>query len=339
MEICMTIYDISKEAGVSIATVSRVLNDSANVRPATKTKVLAVIEKYGYSPNAFARGLGLDTMQAVGIICADCSDIFLAKAIYYVEKELRRAGYEGILISSGYEHEGKKEAISILLKKHVDSIILIGSNFLYEDDESNDYIREAAKHIPVMLLNADFDCPNVYCTFCDDFKASYEAAQYMIKKGARSVLHLFDSHSYSGLRKLAGYQAAMLAANVPAERLISRYFGGERESAFEITEFLEGIRDEGIEFDAISASNDYMAMGAIRYARMNGIKVPEELQIIGYNNTVLTTCSYPELSSIDNKVEQISSQLVKTLTDVLLGKSMPQKTVVSGELVIRGTTR
>ena len=335
----MTIYDISKEAGVSIATVSRVLNDSANVRPATKEKVLSVIEKYGYSPNAFARGLGLDTMQAVGIICADCSDMFLAKAIYHVEKELRKAGYEGILISSGYELEGKREAINILLKKHVDSIILIGSNFLYADEESNAYIRTAADQIPIMLLNADYDYPNVFCTFCDDFKASYDATNFLLSNGAKNVFHLYDSRSYSGRRKLAGYQSAILSNDMTPDQLIAHHFTGDYESSQAICDFIETVKNEGTEFDAICASSDYMAMGAIRYARKNHIKVPDELQIIGYNNTVLTTCSYPELSSVDNKVEQISIQLVHTLVEVLGGKEMPQKSVLSGELVTRGTTK
>ena len=324
----MTIYDISQKAGVSIATVSRVMNGSTNVRPETKQRVLDVIKEYGYSPNAFARGLGLNTMQAVGIICADCSDMFLAKAIYYVEQELRNAGYEGILCCSGYDLEGKKEALQVLLQKHVDSVILIGSHFLYEDDESNEYIKTAAKTIPIMLLNADFDCPNVYCAFCDDFKATYESTSYLIENGSKRILHLYDSTSYSGRRKLAGYQSSMLAHDLPLEKEMCAYFKGDRESATEIASFLDEVWESGVHFDAISCSNDYMAMGAVRFARARQLNVPDEFQIMGYNNTVLTTCSYPELSSVDNKIEMISGQIVQTLVEILNGKQMPQKTIV-----------
>ena len=90
----MTIYDISKKAGVSIATVSRVLNGSDKVRPSTKKKVMDIIEKYDYTPNAFARGMGLHSLQTIGILCADSSDLFLAKAVYYLEQELQANGYE-----------------------------------------------------------------------------------------------------------------------------------------------------------------------------------------------------------------------------------------------------
>ena len=85
----MTIYDISKKAGVSIATVSRVLNGSTNVKPRTRKKVMDIIEQYGYKPNAFARGLGLNSMKTIGILCADASDLYLAKAIYFIEQNLR----------------------------------------------------------------------------------------------------------------------------------------------------------------------------------------------------------------------------------------------------------
>ena len=98
----MTIYDISEKAGVSIATVSRVLNGNSNVSEKTKKKVLDVINKYEYTPNAFARGLGLNTMKTIGIMCADSSDLYLAKAIYYIEQKLRANGYDSILCCTGY---------------------------------------------------------------------------------------------------------------------------------------------------------------------------------------------------------------------------------------------
>ena len=99
----MTIYDISKKAGVSIATVSRVLNGSSNVSEKTKQKVLNVIEQCGYTPNAFARGLGLNTMKTIGIMCSDPTDMYLASAINFLETELRSQGYNSILCCTGFE--------------------------------------------------------------------------------------------------------------------------------------------------------------------------------------------------------------------------------------------
>ena len=164
----MTIYDISEKAGVSIATVSRVLNGSNNVSEKTKKKVLDVINQYEYTPNAFARGLGLNTMKTIGIMCADSSDPYLAKAIYYIEQKLRANGYDSILCCTGYDLDTKASSMNLLITKKVDGIILVGSNFIYEKEDDNKYILGAAGQVPVMLLNAAMDAPNVYSIVSDD---------------------------------------------------------------------------------------------------------------------------------------------------------------------------
>ena len=147
----ITIYDISKEAGVSIATVSRVLNDSNNVNPKTREKITEVMEKMGYKPNAFARGLGLDTMKTIGILCADSSDTYLAKAVYLIEEALRQNNYDSLLCCTGYDFQNKQKSLDLLISKKVDAAILVGSNFLDTTVSSNNaYIKEAAKSIPIM---------------------------------------------------------------------------------------------------------------------------------------------------------------------------------------------
>lgn len=133
----MTIYDISEKAGVSIATVSRVLNGSSNVSDKTKKKVLDVINQYEYTPNAFARGLGLNTMKTIGVMCADSSDLYLAKAIYFIEQKLRANGYDSILCCTGYELETEEKCLNLLISKKVDGIILVGSHFIYESESDN----------------------------------------------------------------------------------------------------------------------------------------------------------------------------------------------------------
>ena len=126
----MTIYDISEKAGVSIATVSRVLNGSNNVSEKTKKKVLDVINQYEYTPNAFARGLGLNTMKTIGIMCADSSDPYLAKAIYYIEQKLRANGYDSILCCTGYDLDTKASSMNLLITKKVDGIISVSYTHL-----------------------------------------------------------------------------------------------------------------------------------------------------------------------------------------------------------------
>lgn len=334
----MTIYDISRQAGVSIATVSRVLNGSANVKPKTRKKVLEVIEKSGYTPNAFARGLGLNSMKTIGLLCADSSDLYLSKAIYYIERNLRTGGYHSVLCCTGYDLENKKSSLSLLLNQRVDSVIMIGSNFIEDETDNNQYIRDAAVQVPVMLLNADLDCPNVYCTMCDDYKSMQEAALFLFDQGITDILYLYNSTSFSGIKKLSGYQSACTMRDIPLNKQYQQFFTGSHEDIDGVCRFLNDLHQKGLRFSAVLASEDMLAAGAVKYARLNGISVPSELKIIGFNNSLLCTCCEPELTSVDNHLERLCSRLVKTCIGTLNGEDLPRKTIFSGELIKRGST-
>lgn len=334
----MTIYDISEKAGVSIATVSRVLNGSSNVSEKTKKKVMDIINRYEYTPNAFARGLGLNTMKTIGIMCADSSDLYLAKAVYYIEQLLRSNGYDSLLCCTGYDLNTKEQSMELLISKKVDSIVLVGSNFIYEKEEDNRYICDAASVVPVMLLNAALEAPNVYSIVSDDYTSMYKATAQMIASGRKEILYFYNSFSYSGKRKLAGYRAAMEEAGIFQNGLRTQFYKGSHEDIHAMAKQLTEASQCGLSFDGVIAADDNLALGAVKYALQNGLKIPEDLSIIGYNNSLLATCCEPELTSIDNRLETLCQHLITTLMGILNGEEMPKKTVFSGEIIQRGTT-
>lgn len=334
----MTIYDISKKAGVSIATVSRVLNGSDKVRPATRKKVMDIIEKYDYTPNAFARGMGLHSLKTVGILCADSSDLFLAKAVYYLQQELQANDYESILCCTGFNLDIKKNYLDLILSKKVDGIILVGSNFIGTTEEENQYIKDVSSQIPIMLLNAAFDYPNVYSTLCDDYTAMAEVTSAMIEAGITDILYLYNSNSYSGVKKLGGFEAAMQEHHIADYEKRIYYYDGDPQRVKDISKFMEPIYNK-TPFRGVIAADDALAIGAIKSAQQRGIRIPEELSVIGYNNSMLTCCCTPELTSVDNRLETQTHQLVQTLLGVLSGEEMPKQSVFSGKLIKRGTTR
>lgn len=335
----MTIYDISEKAGVSIATVSRVLNGSSNVSEKTKKKVLDVIDQYEYTPNAFARGLGLNTMKTIGIICADSSDLYLAKAIYYVEQKLRANGYDSLLCCCGYDLENKKKSVNLLISKKVDGIVMVGSNFVYDKDADNKYICDAALQVPVMLLNAALDAPNVYSVVSDDSASIYEATLSLIHSGVTKPLFFYNSTSFCSKRKLSGYRNAMESEGLLENDELIQFFGGSHEDVPAIAAHLGHLAAEGLNFNGVIASDDTLALGALKYAREHKLRVPEDFAIIGYNNSMLTECCDPGLSSVDNKLETLCQHLITTLLAILDGTKMPKQTVFSGELIKRGTTK
>lgn len=334
----MNIYDVSKQAGVSIATVSRVINGSGSVSAKTRDKVLAVMRENGYTPNAFARGLTLNTMHSIGIMCSDCSDAYLANAVFYLEQELHKNGYDSILCCTGYELENKQQYMNLLTKKKVDAFILAGSSFLDMKPENNAYIVRTAKQVPVMLMNGWLDEPNIYSVVCDDCRAVEDAANRLIEDGRRRILFLYRAHSFSAAEKQIGYCNALQKHGIPVDEHLIRQCPKTKD-LHKVEAFLEQLREEGVTFDAVIASEDFWAVGAMKYAKKYGMSIPEDISIIGFNNSQLAQCCDPELTSIDNQVEKMSVTTVDMLMKVLQGEAIPAKTVLSAELALRGTTR
>ena len=331
----VNIYDVSQMAGVSIATVSRVLNGSPNVSEKTKEKVILVMEEMGYTPNVFARGLGLNTMKTIGIMCPDSSDPYMANAVYYLEQGLRSHGYDSILCCTGYSLENKKKSLSLLLSKRVDALILVGSKFVELKAKDNEYLKTAAGEVPLMLINGCLKGKNIYCTVCDDRSAIHLAVKRLIADGRKDILYLHTSDAYSGASKLKGYKDALTAAGLPVRDGYIRQCPKDISAAREL---ISRLRDEGLSFDAVVVSDDELAVGAVKYAHAAGISIPDELSVIGYNNSLLSRCTDPELSSIDNKVEAMCTTTVNTLMGVFGGINVPAKTIIAADLILRETT-
>lgn len=331
----MNIYDISKKAGVSIATVSRVINGNTNVSDKTRAKVLEIIKESGYTPNAFARGLGLDTMQTIGILCADCSDPYLARAIFLLERELQIHNYDSILCCTGYQLETKKKRLNLLMSKRVDAIIMVGSNFVEIKDEDNNYIRQAAKQMPIMILNGSLEGDRIYSILCDDYRAMYDATTALLDSNRKNILYLYNSLSYSGLKKAGGFKAALESRNISIHEDYIQYIEG---SITDIKKRLIKLYEKGITMDGIITADDNLAIGALKFAKAKNLSVPDDIAIIGYNNSLITECCDPELTSIDNKLECVTKNCINSLMGVFAGEDIPLKTIFSAELVKRNTT-
>lgn len=335
----LTIYDISKKAGVSIATVSRVLNNSPKVKESTRKRIMDIIDEYGYTPNSSARAMGLRSMETIGILCADSSDIFLAKAVYYIEQNLKAAGYESLLCCTGFNLDAKKNCANLILSKKVDGLILVGSNFIGSNEDENQYIIDSSAKVPVMILNASFRHDNVYSILCDDMNSMYRATTEMYDSGIKDILYIYNADSYSGKKKLDGFRMAMQSYNSPNyEKMICRI--PDNITSMEATvKYIEKFAKNCPSFKGVITADDFLGIATVKYAQKYKLSIPDDLSIISYNNSMLTDCCTPELTSIDNQLETLTKALVRTLVGVLDGQEMPQKTVFSGTLVKRGTTK
>ncbi len=326
----MDIYDIARLAGVSIATVSRVVNDSPKVSEKTRENVLKVMAEHNYTPNVFARGLGLNSMKTVGIICPNVSDAYMAKAVSYLERNLRGYGYDCILYCSGYDVEDKQQALELIVRKGIDALILVGSD--YADPEGLGGIQSVAGKLPVFMVNGYVEWDNVYCVLADDFQAIYDVTQELIFAG-KKILFLENSFSYSARRKRSGYETALREHGIMVDERMILY---SENSIYAARDLL--LRQRGLEFDCVIASEDGLAVGALKYAKARGLKAPEEISVIGYNNSGLSISCEPELTSVDSRVEVLCRTAIDSLMALLAGKDIRQKQMVKCHLVKRGTT-
>lgn len=331
----MNIYDIAEKAGVSIATVSRVMNGSDKVSEKTKQKILDIMHEADYTPNAFARGLTFNTMSTIGLLCANVSDPFWGTAVSYLEKGFRSKGYDCFLCCAGYDRSTRKEYVKLLLSKKVDAIVLVGSTFVGLKEENNQYLFDAAKEVPMILVNGYLDHPNFYCALCDDVEAVCNVTTNLINEGFKNTLFLYRADSYSGRHKRKGFINAFEKAGIevkPEQILcMSDSITGLRDS-------LSKYYDETYKFDSVVAGDDELAIAAIKMAHQKGLKVPTEFSVIGYNNTNVGLCSEPEISTLDNRLELICSDAVGFVIDILDKKDVPKKTVISAEYIKRGST-
>lgn len=328
----MNIYEIAKLAGVSIATVSRVVNDSPKVSEKTKEKVLKIMEENHYTPNVFARGLSMNSMRTVGLVCPDVSDAYMANAIAYLEKNLRGYGYDCILYCSGYDDEDKRQAVELLLKKHIDALVLVGSNYAGESEEVS-YIKEVAAQIPVFMINGYIDDENIYCTLADDYQAVYDATEELIFAGKKRILFLSNSQSYSAMKKLQGYEDALRANRMPILEELKLYTENSIHSTRDML-----LRQRNLSFDSVVATEDGLAIGVLKYAKARGIDVPGEISVVGYNNSELSISCEPELTTVDARGEILCKTAIDSMMTLLGGEKIRQKHMVKCHLVKRCTT-
>ncbi len=333
----INIYDIAKLSGVSIATVSRVVNGSPRVSEKTKEKVLAVMKAHDYTPNVFARGLGLGSMKTVGIICPDISDSYMARAVYFLEDSLHSYGYGCILGCSGYEQEQRESYVNWLLTKKIDTLVMVGSIYAGSgrDQHDTDYVRQAAEKTPVFMINGQVTGENIYCAFADDFHAMLTVTRALIRRGRKRTLFLHHIDSFSGRQKMQGYEAALVEAGYP----ILGELKFQTRNDIEYTRNMLVEYSRTLDFDSVIATADAMAVGAVKYAKIKGIAVPEDLSVVGYNNSLIAVSCEPEMTSVDSKVDVLCRLTVENMIGLLERDEKPKaETLVPCDVVKRCTT-
>lgn len=329
----MNIYDVAKEAGVSIATVSRVLNDPSLVSEKTRTKVNAVLSKYNYTPNAIARGLVVKSMKTIGVLTIDIRDVYYANVAYTIEHEFSKYGYNVILCNTGGNTEEKAKYLRILMEKKVDGMILVGS--VFKDKKLDKSIMDISQNIPMVTVNGYVVSKNIYSIICDDAFGTHSCVEHLYNLGHRKLVYLQDADTFSAQSKVRGFLDGIKKFGLsPADCKVLKTDRGIDGGISAVNT----LANMNFKYTGLIAGEDITAIGALNRLAALGKKVPEDVSVIGFNNSNMTRCSNPELTSVDNKMENMGVGAVRILSDVLDGRNVPTKTVITPDLIIRSST-
>ena len=331
----MNIYDIAKEAGVSISTVSRVLNNKDRVKEETRRRVEAVLEKHDYRPSAIARGLVSSSMRTVAVLTVDIRVPHYARTAYTIEREFSRRGYEVMLCNTGGELDETEKYLRVALEKNVDGIVLVGSvfNTICRAPEIRSLLGRKPM-VPMVLANGKVDLEKSYSVLVDDGYGVGLAVDYLVKKGHRELYYLKDMDTVSAVYKRDGFLEAMKRSGIKDGR--RRVIETENSLRGGMAA-VERLLREGKKFDGIVCGEDITAAGAVKAALRAGLKVPEDVAVTGYNNSEYARICEPPLTTVDNKPELVAMLSVQLLTSLIEETDEYSSCTIQPEIVPGGT--
>lgn len=329
-----SIKDVAREAGVSIATVSRVLNDIDVVNEDTKKKVVDAIKMLGYRPNIVARSLKTQRTKTIGILVPDISSQFYPEIVRGAEDVANIYDYNVILCNSDFDVEKEKEYLRVLREKMVDGVIYMSSSL---NSEILDLINELnIKTILVETKDKEGTLPSVTI---DNIAATYEGTKYLIEEGIKKLAFIgvnSDNQNAWGDRYV-GFEKAVNEAGLKLDESLIYFDSLKVKTGYEgVAEILKS----GTKFDGIVCASDEIAMGTINALRDNNINVPEDVSVIGFNNNYVSAIFYPKITTISQPSYDMGSVAMRMLIKLLNKKELEQEHyVLDYELIKRGSTK
>ncbi len=325
----MNIYDIAAQAGVSIATVSRVLNNKGTVSAATRAKVEAVLAQSGYTPSAIAQGMMTKSMRTVAVLTIDIRVPHYARTAYTIEQQCSQRGYEVILCNTGGEREATVHYLRAVLKKQIDGLVLVGS--VFNDIGRDPEVEALLRNVPVVLANGALDLPNSHSVRVDDEYGVALAVQHMVDTGRKQLIYLKDMDTASANAKRDGFVACVERCGI-AGRVVET--ADTLEGGMQA---IDALRAEGAHFDGVVCGEDLTAVGVVKGLQAHGLRVPEDVAVTGYNRSIYAQLCTPPLTTIDNKPEQVA-QLCVQLLESLIDKKEEYASVTLRPTLAQGAT-
>ncbi len=327
----VSIKDIARAAGVSHSTVSRALADSPLVKEETRERIKQLAQEMGYSPHALARSLVTRRTQTVGVVVTTIADPFVSEIVRGLEETGQNHGYTIILCNSNAEPRRELAAVKALREKRVDGIIVTASRI---GDLYLPLLEDFG--VPIVLINNQQTGKYVYSIGTDDLRGGQIATEHLLSLGHTRIAYIASPNNVnSSQARMDGYRAALEAAGIAFDPALVADGDGRPAAAMRATEHL---LSRGIRPTAIFCYNDMTAIGTIRALRKAGIRVPDDISVVGYDDIPIVEYLDPPLTTIRQRKYDMGCMAMDMLLRLLNGAADVQDVTIEPTLVLREST-
>jgi len=333
-----SIKDVAKRSGASIATVSNVLNNHRFVSEELREKVMLAVHELGYAVNPIARSLKNKRVESVGVIVSDINCVFFAPLLKGIQNVLNKAGYHMMIYDSDYEVEREIRYIQSMGASYIGGLILAGIS----DSEPHDFFEkriadDKTPPMPIVAIERDLTQYKIDSIMVDNLESAYNATSHLIELGCKNIITITAPEKLSiGRERVAGYAKALSEAGMALRDELVREGDFSPISGFTaMREFIQA----GITFDGVFAANDQMAVGAIRAIKNAGLRIPEDVKVVGYDNTFIASIVDPSLTTISVPNYEMGVQAAKRILNRIENPNADvQLVTMDYELIIRRST-
>lgn len=334
MQMKVTVEEIARTAGVSKTTVSRVLNESpSGVGMETRKRVQQVIEKMGYINN-HSTDYKYVRSKSIALLIPDVTNPYFADIVKAVEMRAKEDDYMVILTNTDFVPEVETEYISKLVAKRVDGFILVSSGL----HSYREHFKPQKYGIPMVLLDRKLSGLDDYASVCsDNVYASYRACEVLLRKGAHSIVFCAGDEGISTTEeRLEGYREALNQYGLPFRESHVTYSQYTVEGGYNA---IINFEKAGIKYDAVLAGNDLIALGTMKALKEFSYRIPEDVQIIGFDNVTFSQFCSPALSTILQPTVEMGRKATELLIKMINGEKICKDIRLQSKLIFRETTK
>jgi DNA-binding LacI/PurR family transcriptional regulator len=314
----VTIKDIAKALGFSTSTVSRALRDSHEISEETKKVVLAYAEEVNYRPNPVAQSLKERRSKSIGVVVSEIANSFFSQVINGIESVAYEHGYHVIITQTNESHEREVKAMNYLASRSVDGILISLSS---ETENMEHLTKMHEMGMPFVFFDRVTDKINTFNITSDNYKGAYDATSHLIQSGFERIAFIGSAaHLSINRERLAGYEAALKEATIKLNPDYVRYCNHGGLIYQEVEEELNKLLKLKSKPDAVIACSDKITTNVFRYCKTNGIKIPNQLGLIGFSNLDLTEYLEPSLSIIRQQAFEMGENAAALMIHLLESK-------------------